>query len=116
MPQEGDLPRKREMALVLPEGLGFVIGVGVGPLPEPLSVFSGRNDADSFYAPLQTTLTGEMKPLVTRWAYLTAFDGKPQPNNSGEGMKGVMKKLINDGFVLLFNQAVFKVQCLVVSY
>lgn len=68
-------------------------------------MLSCRNNADSFYAPPQTTLTGKMKHQVSRWAQLTTFDGKPQPNNSRERTKGVMKSLINGEFTLPFNQA-----------
>lgn len=78
-------------------------------------MFSGRGNTDSFYAPLQSTLTEEMKHQVSRQAHLTTFDRKSQTNSSRERTKGVMTNLINEGLVLLFNHA-DKVQCLVVAY
>ena len=78
-------------------------------------MFSCRNNADSLYAPPQTTLTGKMKHQVSRWAQLTTFDGKPQPDNSRERTKGAMKSLRNGEFTLPFNQA-DNAQCLVAAF
>lgn len=60
-PREGALPHETKMALVLPEGLDFVAGED-----SPGATLNGcRNNADGFYVPLQTILSGKMMYLVS---------------------------------------------------